>query len=123
MLTCPVTQGEGGGQKVILADLSEHKCLQIQCAGIYLITSSWSIYQLHYLLKGGYYGVDWDGPAPHNPTDDQEAVEVPITSNPLQAADYESLKTLIDPLPDSEEYGVDIYLEALSFVHTKTANY
>jgi len=73
--------------------------------------------------QGDYYGVDWDGPAPHNPNDDQEAVEVPITSNPLQAADYESLKTLIDPLRDSEEYGVDIYLEALSFVQTKISNY
>ena len=50
-------------------------------------------------------------------------MEVPITSNPLQAADYESLKTLIDPLRDSEEYGVDIYLEALSFVQTKISNY
>ncbi|XP_068710300.1 uncharacterized protein [Montipora foliosa] len=73
--------------------------------------------------QGDYYGVDWDGPVPNNQTDAQEAVEVPTTSNPLQEADYVSLKSLIDPLRDSDEYGVDIYLETLSFVHSKISIY
>lgn len=75
------------------------------------------------ISQADYYGVDWDGPVPNNQTDAQEAVEVPTTSNPLQEADYVSLTSLIDPLRDSDEYGVDIYLETLSFIHSKISIY
>ena len=35
------------------------------------------------LLQGEYYGVDCDGPATNNPTDDHVTVEVPMTRNPF----------------------------------------
>lgn len=73
--------------------------------------------------QADYYGVDWDGPVPNNQTDAQEAVEVPTTTNPLQGADYVSLTSLIDPLRDSDKYGVDICLETLSFIHSKISIY
>ena len=76
-----------------------------------------------FLLQGDNYGIDWDGPVPNNPTDDHATVEVPVTRNPLQEEHYASLKDSIDPLCNSDEYGVDTYLEALYFIHTKISSY
>lgn len=90
----------------------------------YMYHSSSTIFSLILnLLQGEYYGVDWNGPAPNNSTDDHVTVEVPIIRNPLHPVDYASLTNSIDPLRESDEYGVDIYLEALSFIHTIISNY
>jgi hypothetical protein len=67
------------------------------------------------LFQGDNYGIDWDGPAPDMQTTDSPEVVVPFTTNPLQEADFALLKTAIDPLCNSDEYGVDIYLEVLTF--------
>lgn len=66
--------------------------------------------------QGDYYGVDWDGPAPDVSLDDETPVEVPNTTNPLEPAQYSSLTNLINPLRNSDEYGVDIYLEVPTFL-------
>lgn len=67
-------------------------------------------------IQGEHYGVDWDGPAPDGNLDDATAVEVPNTRNPLQPAQYSSLTNIINPLRNSDEYGIDIYLETLTFI-------
>lgn len=64
-----------------------------------------------HVFQGDYYGVDWDGPAP-----DVSLDEVPNTTNPLEPAQYSSLTNLINPLRNSDEYGVEIYLEVLTFL-------
>ena len=69
-----------------------------------------------HVFQGDYYGVDWDGPAPDVSLDDETPVEVPNTRNPLEPAQYSSLTNLINPLSNSDEYGVDIYLEVLTFL-------
>ena len=60
---------------------------------------------------------------PNNPTDDHATVEVPVTGNPLQEEDYALLRGSIDPLRNSDDYGVDTYLEALNFIHAKVLSY
>ena len=62
------------------------------------------------------YGVDWDGPAPDGNLDDATPVEVPKTRNPLEPAQNSSLTKLINPLCNSDEYGIDMYLETLTFI-------
>ena len=65
------------------------------------------------------YGVDWDGPVPNNDEDlniHPDGIEVPVTYVPINEEDYSVLREQIDPLRDSELYGVDIYLEVLSFI-------
>lgn len=69
-----------------------------------------------HVFQGDYYGVDWDGPAPDVSLDDETPVEVPNTTNPLEPAQYSSLTNLINPLRNSDQYGVDIYLEVLTFL-------
>ena len=60
--------------------------------------------------------IDWDGPAPDGNLDDATPVEVPNTRNPLEPAQNSSLTNLINPLCNSDEYGIDIYLETLTFI-------
>lgn len=73
-------------------------------------------------MQGEYYGIDWDGPVPDIQTSLEPVVEVPSTNNPLQEADLMLLKSTIDRHRNSEEYGVDIYLEVLSFVEERSFN-
>ena len=71
-------------------------------------------------LQGEHYGIDWDGPAPDIQASDETTVTVPSTNNPLQEADFMLLKAAVDPQRNSDEYGVDIYLEVLSFCEQHT---
>ncbi|KAK3747006.1 hypothetical protein QZH41_011963 [Actinostola sp. cb2023] len=67
-----------------------------------------------------YFGVDWDGPLPSSqwniPNDDNVPVEVPDTPHLLQDRDYQQLVNTVNPLHDSNEYGVDLYMEAKTFL-------
>ena len=45
-------------------------------------------------------------------------VEVPITASPLNTAQYEALTHRINPLQNSDFYGVDLYTEVLSFLNS-----
>ena len=67
------------------------------------------------------YGIDWDGPASSQEwdgrvEDDSVTVEVPATFFPLDAHDLEVLSRQVDPTEHSMYYGVDICLNALSFL-------
>ena len=66
-----------------------------------------------------YYGVDWDGPAPENNEDN--LVDVPCTACPLNEDSYRLLQTTINPEQHSNEWGVDIYHDVLTFIHQQNA--
>ena len=46
-----------------------------------------------------------------------QGVAVPITGVPISEEDYEQLQLLIDPLAESENYGIDLYQETLHFLN------
>lgn len=62
------------------------------------------------------YGVDWDGPLP---MDDGDSVVVPTTSVPLCEDDMQQLASQINPLAVSYDFGIDLYLECLQFIHSR----
>ena len=64
------------------------------------------------------YGIDWDGPLPEKATSDGAIVEVPETRCPLTPEHYQELVDRLDPLRESESYGIDIYMETVTFVNT-----
>lgn len=59
------------------------------------------------------YGVDYDGPIPCD--EEQENVVIPVTEQPFSDARYEELALLINPLRESDCYGIDILLDVLQF--------
>ena len=65
--------------------------------------------------------MDWDGPAPSaqwdGPIEDEvHTVEVPNIPTVLQASDLTQLTCTVNPLEESDDNGVDLYLEALRFI-------
>lgn len=67
------------------------------------------------------YGIDWDGPGPSEEwdgrvEDDTAPVQVPETIFPLESQGLQELSRQVDPAEHSMYYGVDIYLNALSFM-------
>ena len=68
------------------------------------------------------YGIDFDGPLPSDEFDgtlslnETEHVAVPQNEMSITSDTYHQLSRSINPLRDSEFYGVDIYLEVLQFV-------
>lgn len=48
---------------------------------------------------------------------DAGIVEVPDTGCPLPLEQYQELVNRIDPLRESDSYGIDIYLETVAFVN------
>lgn len=72
-----------------------------------------------------YYGVDWDGPALSalwsGPLGDEElSVEVPHLPTLLQPNDRMQLSRIVDPLHESDDSGVDLYLQPLQFISSCT---
>ena len=50
------------------------------------------------------YGLDWDGPLPESDSD--EMIELPLTECPLNLQETQELKQAIDPLRNSDCYGI-----------------
>ena len=61
------------------------------------------------------YGIDEDAPVPSN--SDASTVEVPDCAYQISDIDLASLKLAIDPLQQSNEYGIDIYERTLQFLN------
>ena len=53
-----------------------------------------------------YYGLDWDGPLPESDSD--ETIELPLTAT-------------INPMRNSDCYGIDIFIETVTFVASRLA--
>ncbi|XP_062500773.1 uncharacterized protein LOC134178008 [Corticium candelabrum] len=65
------------------------------------------------------YGVDWNGPATGDIDDEDTASGVHLPDGveiPLSEADYEELKRTVNPLADSNDFGVDLFITAAEFV-------
>lgn len=62
-------------------------------------------------------GIDWDGPLPDVTCDSY--LEVPNVESPLTDSDYKELCEQIDPIADSEEHEMDIYITCLEYVRRK----
>lgn len=60
------------------------------------------------------YGIDWDGPLPEN--DECSVVTLPETPSPSNADKHAEMCTSIDPLRQSNSYGIDIFTEVISFL-------
>ena len=63
------------------------------------------------------YGIDWDGPLVDQAELD-ESVDVPELSDIISHEMERELRQLVDPLRESDCYGLDIYMETLQFVET-----
>ncbi|XP_028418230.1 uncharacterized protein LOC114543463 [Dendronephthya gigantea] len=61
------------------------------------------------------YGIDYNGPLPLD-SDEEEHVTVPATTSPLSHERHEELVRLVNPLRQSNNFGIDILLEVLAFL-------
>lgn len=59
------------------------------------------------------YGIDIDGPVPD--IQSENLVVVPECINPLTLEDQELLKQLVDPLSNSDNYGIELYDTTVAF--------
>ena len=73
------------------------------------------------------YGIDYDGPLPEDNfdgctsyDDGAASVSVPGTENPLAYEAFQELTESVNPLCESDVYGVDIYSEVLHFFYSHT---
>ena len=60
------------------------------------------------------YGVEEDGVTPY----DDKGVEVPPCRLNLSEDQLEELKETVDPLSDSDNFGIDLYERALIFLQS-----
>lgn len=68
------------------------------------------------------YGVDVDE-EPRDEPDPDHIVVVPATPNPLTEEDFMVLTQHIDPLQESQSYGIDLYTECLNHVTRCVTSY
>lgn len=61
-------------------------------------------------------GIDWDGPLP---SDADSTVILEPLEQPISDLDYHEMTTVINPLGQSTEYGMNLYLDALTFTYNK----
>lgn len=66
------------------------------------------------------YGVDWEGPTP---VEAENTVIVPDTPETVREQVYTLLQAHIDPLRDSDCFGMDICLEALQLARQTFPNF
>jgi hypothetical protein len=59
------------------------------------------------------YGVDWEGPTPNNDDENYEFSNIPC---PLNNEQYIELQNTVSPLEQSNNYGIDIFIHALSVI-------
>ena len=64
------------------------------------------------------YGIDWDGPLPDDPVETPDAVTVPETPNPMVPSIFQEMCEQVHPLEESLNYGIDLFMQAKSFLET-----
>lgn len=64
------------------------------------------------------FGIDSDGPVPINVVSDNYVhVEVPNTEIEMNEEQKMQLKSLVEPLENSDSYGIDLYIQVRNFLH------
>lgn len=66
------------------------------------------------------YGIDSDLGVPDNDEDDEEGVEVLPTELDLSPENITELQSSVNPLSESEEYGVDLLMQTLQIIQAFT---
>ena len=61
------------------------------------------------------YGIDWDVPTRHLESRD-DLIEVPRIECPITEMEFNELCESIDPLKESSDHGIDIYLDSRNFL-------
>ena len=62
-----------------------------------------------------HFGIDWDGPVAEQSELDQ-SVDVPELRNAISFQREQELRQLINPLEESDCYGLNIYMQTVRFV-------
>ena len=75
------------------------------------------------------YGIDWDGPVPHDDDNDDvvddvvdddnincDSIVVPEIECPLDGLHLDKLNDEIPPLADTTNYGIDLYEKTLDYI-------
>ena len=64
------------------------------------------------------YGIDWNAPFS---SDDEtvDSVTVPVSECPLSPDEMTQLRVEVDPLAETEDYGISQYLVTVDFVQSK----
>jgi hypothetical protein len=60
------------------------------------------------------YGIDWDSPVPA--IENEGAVNPPKITCPLVNDDYVTLVRLINPMNQSDSFGIDIYIATVNYI-------
>lgn len=63
------------------------------------------------------YGIDWNGPLPQDESD-VDAVHIPDIECPLSELHLQQLHRTINPLIDATDYGIELYVSVLQFIHS-----
>lgn len=53
----------------------------------------------------------------YDPGDENEGIVVPSTTLNLSEEELEELRATVDPLSQSDDYGISLYQETLQFLH------
>lgn len=61
------------------------------------------------------HGIDWDGPLQDDDMDVEQVI-IPESHSPLTEEHYSTLQDTLSPLSESEDYGIDLYIAAMSLV-------
>ena len=64
------------------------------------------------------YGVDSDLGVTSDETDDEEGVEVPATDLDISPEQISELQSTVDPLGESEEFGVDLFMQTVEILQS-----
>jgi len=87
---------------------------QLFTAGLLLLQHSQLTSMDYFEEVDNFYGVDSDGP---EPDDNEGSVVVPQLNFQLEPAALHSLHQRVNPLGHSDNYGIELYEEALQFIH------
>ena len=63
------------------------------------------------------YGIDWN--APFSNEESADSVIVPVTDCPLSPADLAQLHTVVNPLAETDDHGINHYITTIHFVQSK----
>ena len=69
------------------------------------------------------YGIDWDGPVPHDDdiddVDDNINYDSVIVPCPLDGTHLDELNAEISPLANTTNHGIDLYERTLDFISSR----
>ena len=74
----------------------------------------------HFQDEVDQYSLDWDGALPESDSD--EMIELPLTECPLNLQETQELKQAMDPLRNSDCYGINIFYSNFNVCYFTSCN-